>query len=67
MYLDWDYIKLHFDNPNRPETDYAEMVWEQDEDGKSGIKVGQVYDFSYASSAQSAKASTTGGWLGARF
>lgn len=65
--INWDYIKLHFDNPNRPETDYAEMVWEQDEDGKSGIKVGQVYDFSYASSAQSAKASTTGGWLGARF
>ena len=65
--VNWDYIKLHFENPNRPETDFADMVWGQDEDGKAGIKRGQVYDFSYSSDAQSVKASTTGSWLGARF
>lgn len=61
----YDFIDLFFSNPSAPDDTFIDVPYFVDEDGVNGIHVGDVFTFSYPSSARSATASTTGGRIGA--
>ena len=63
--IHYDFIDLYMSNTSAPDETYVGLSWYVDEDGITGINPGDVYTFDYASSYQSATASTTGGKLGA--
>ena len=63
--IHYDFIDLYLSDPDAPDETFVGLNWFIDEDGITGIIPGQVYTFDYASSFESASASTTGGKLGA--
>lgn len=63
--INYDFINLHMSDPDQAEENFEVYPWFIDEDGIVGIIPGQVYTYGYASTFQSATASTTGGRLGA--
>lgn len=61
----YSFIDLYFSNPQAPDDTFIDVPFFVDEDGINGIHQGDVFTFSYPSSARSATASTTGGRIGA--
>lgn len=61
----YDFIDLFFSDPKASDDTFIGIPFFVDEDGINGIHPGDVYTFSYPSSARSATASTSGGRIGA--
>lgn len=61
----YEFIDLFFSDPNAPDDTFSDIPFFVDEDDENGIHPGDVFTFTYPSSARSATASTTGGRIGA--
>ena len=59
------YIDKFFEVLNTGMSNYADLPFYVDENNMDGFTNGETFTFNYSSSAASAKASTTGGRLGA--